>query len=722
MKNTKQILSLFALLVIVQFTKAQTGGWCSTMEHVQQQLQSNPQLMQQYEEMKTLLQQQEINSLHRADRAIYPTIYIPVVFHIVTNGDALGTGENITDAQCLSQIDALNQQYNAQDVEIAKVPAVFQNLVATTNFQFCLAKFDPDGNPTTGIVRHALANATWDTETDIDNTLKPSTIWDHTKYLNIWSVRMGGQLITDGVLAYSSLPYFGSANSDGIIARYNTIGTTGTLLATYHEGKTITHEAGHWLGLLHIWGDDNGLCAGAANAGTDYVSDTPDQADLNFGCPTFPHISCNNGPNGDMFMNYMDYSDDACRNMFTNGQSTNMHAAVDNFRTAIKTSSSECFFNLDAAIVKINFPKDTICSFNFYPVITIKNEGTTTLTSGKFYYQIDGDVVQILNWTGSLVSQSEIQVTLPLQQVFVQGNHTLDVTFGNANGQPADNFGGNDSKGITFYAYNGATGAALPFSEGFENAFPATNWSVYNPNNDVIMWTKSISYGGYGTSASCVVMDNTAYGVNPNKKKDAFTSDSYDFTTVMYPELKFDVAYAEYSATRSDSLNVYYSLNCGSSWTKIWNQKGSDLATAPAQTTLFTPSNSQWKTVSVPLLNIAGQNKVSFKFENVTGWGNAMYLDNINVQNNTALTVKEIERADVKVFPNPAGNLVGVRLPANHSFKQLQLINNIGEVVYETNITDNAIVFSVSNFANGLYVLHLKGEGISQTEKLIISK
>ncbi len=689
------------------------------MERAEQKLQNNPQFQVQYDAMKTFLQQSQTNTAGRgAAEANAQTIYIPVVFHIVHNGDAVGTGENISDAQCISQLTAMNLHYNALDINLVNVPSVFAPLVANCNIQFCLAKFDPSGNPTTGIIRHQMANATWDEANDIDNTLKPSTIWDNNKYLNIWSVRMGGSLAADGVLAYSSLPFFGADDEDGIASRFNAIGTTGSLIPSHNLGKTITHEAGHWLGLLHTWGTG----AGCGDAG-DYVDDTPDQDDLNFGCPAFPHISCNNGPNGDMFMNYMDYTDDACSYMFSKGQSANIHSSIDAFRAGIKTSSTACFFNLDASLISISFPKDTICSFDFRPVVTLKNEGTTTLTSGKFYYQVDGDVVQIYNWTGSVASQNQIQVTLPLQQVFIEDVHTFDVTFGNANGQSADNYSGNDSKSVTFYAYNSASGSSVPFAEGFENStFPTANWSIYNPNNDVILWQKNPSYGGYGASTSCIYIDNTAYGTNPNKKKDAFITDAYDFSTLTHPELRFDVAYAQYSASRSDSLNVYYSADCGSNWTKVWFQKGSDLATATDQTTLFTPGPSQWKTVSVPLLNLAAQNKVSFKFENVTGWGNAMYIDNINLQNNTSLQINEAEKVEVKIFPNPASNLVAVRLPANHPFEQLQLINSIGEVVYETNITGYAMVVPAEQLANGLYLLHLKGEKNSQTEKLLISK
>ncbi len=714
MKNMKQTLLIVILVIAANFSHAQTANWCGAMENIEKQMQHNPQMLQQMQDMKTFLQQAQATRGTNLDAS---TIYIPVVFHIVHNGDALGTGENITDAQCISQLTVMNLHYIAQDPGISNVPAAFAPLIGNVNVQFCLAKFDPSGNPTTGIIRHELNNTSWNDETDIDNTLKPSTIWDRNKYLNIWSVRMGGTLASSGVLAYATLPYFGTATSDGIVARFNTIGTTGSLMPNRVLGKTVTHEAGHWLGLLHTWGTD----ANCGDSG-DFVADTPDQADLNFGCPTFPKISCNNGPNGDMFMNYMDYTDDDCMFMFSAGQVSNMRTVLNQFRPTILTASSSCFLNLDAAIVDISFPKDTICSFNFRPVITLKNEGATTLTSGKFYYQTDGGSVQIFNWSGSLLTNSQVQVTFPLQQVFIEDVHSFDVTFGNPNGQPADNFSGNDNKNITFYAYNGGAGSTAPVTENFESSFPATNWSILNPNNDNVLWQKSQSYGGYGTSASSVYIDNSAYGANPNKKKDAFVTDAYDLSAITYPELKFDIAYAQYSALRSDSLNVYSSLDCGSNWIKIWNQKGSELATATDQTTLFTPNANQWKTVSIPVVGLSAQNKVSFKFENVTNWGNAMYIDNINLQNNAALSVNEIEKVEVNLYPNPASNLVAVRLPSAHPFKQLQLINSIGEVVYQTNITDNAIILPVGDFANGLYLLHLESDKNSQTEKLLISK
>ncbi|MBK8659794.1 MAG: T9SS type A sorting domain-containing protein, partial [Bacteroidetes bacterium] len=643
-----------------------------------------------------------------------PIIYIPVVFHIVHNGDAIGTGENISDEQVISQLPALDRDFNGLDPDQVNVPQPFQALVGNVGFKFCLAKFDPDGNPTTGIIRHQFAQTTWNTETDIDQNLKPATIWDRNRYLNIWSVRMGGDLASNGVLAYSSFPFFGNANADGIVARYNTVGTTGSIMAGFQKGKTLSHEAGHYFGLLHTWGTG----PGCGDQG-DFVADTPDQDDLNFGCPAFPRVSCaNSAPNGDMFMNYMDYSDDDCRNMFTLGQTSNMRGIIDGFRTALKTASTQCFYNLDASIVKAIVPKDTICSLNFTPVVILKNEGQTTLTSATFYFQIDGGGVQVFNWSGSIASQSELGIFLPAQSV-AAGAHTFNVSVGSVNSQASDNFAGNNEAATTFYAYAGSAAGSIPASEGFENGLPVADWSILNPNSDAT-WEPEF-YGAYGLSSACMKIDNFSYLTNPNKKKDAIITAAWDLSAATNPELKFDVAYARRDSIKSDSLNVYYSLNCGSSWTKIWNQKGSELATAPNQTTLFTPSPSDWKTVAIPLSGLGGFSKVSFKFENVTGWGNVLYLDNVNITNSIALAVNNPSEDVVNIYPNPASGLISVRLPFSHPYHTVSVLNYLGKVVAEQKVLGSALIFDLHDNSNGVYFIQLKGNSTVRTQKIIIA-
>ncbi|MFN8298643.1 MAG: M43 family zinc metalloprotease [Chitinophagales bacterium] len=709
--------SLFPLLLfIISVTVSAQQNWCATTEIIKRQIAADPQLAQQY--ANALLQLKQ-GGEQRAATDIQQDVYVPIVFHIIHNGDAIGTGENITDAQVLSQIDALNRDYNALDPANANVPSAFVGVLGNPHIHFCLARFDPNGTPTTGILREQFTQTSWNSDSIIDNYLKPSTIWDHTRYLNIWSVRMGGQLVTDGVLAYSSFPFFGGTTKDGVVARYNTIGTTGTLLAGYNLGKTITHEVGHWFGLQHVWGDDSGKCAGEQGAGNDGISDTPDQADMNFGCPSFPHVSCTgSAPNGDMFMNYMDYTDDACRNMFTQGQVSRMNFVLDNPRSALKNASTQCFYELDAAVAAIVNPADTVCSLSVTPVFSLRNEGTTTITSGTFYYQVNGNGVQIQPWNGSLAPQATIDVVMPAQ-IADAGANTIDVTFTNVNGQGADNYNLNDSKDGTFFARDGGIAASLPVTESFEGNFPQTNWTIYNPNND-LTWQTSLN-GAYGLSNTSVVFDNAAYASNPNKKRDAIITDAYDFSNVPYPQLKFDLAYAQKSASLFDTLNLYYSLNCGSKWTRFWSQSGSTLATAADQTAAFTPAPNEWKTVTAPLPFAAGKSTVTFKFENVSGWGNALYLDNINLDNNQALGVKETEQPAVRVYPNPTSGIVAIQIP-DQSYTKLIVTNTLGETVAEQNISNHVMMIDMSSYGNGMYFLRFSGAGKQFTHKLLLAK
>jgi hypothetical protein len=241
-------------------------------------------------------------------------VRIPVVVHVIYHNNT----ENISDAQIQSQIDVLNQDYRRQNTDASNTPTVFQSVAADTRIEFGLAVRDPDCNATNGITRTSTNETSFSANDDMKFTANGGhDAWPRDKYLNIWVCNLSG-----GLMGYAQFPG-GPADTDGVVIDYTYFGNTGTVSAPYDLGRTATHEIGHWFNLLHIWGDD-----GIACTGTDEVSDTPNQAGYNVGCPTFPHISCSNGPNGDMFMNYMDYTDDACMNMFTNGQYQRMDACL----------------------------------------------------------------------------------------------------------------------------------------------------------------------------------------------------------------------------------------------------------------------------------------------------------------------------------------------------------------------------------------------------------
>ncbi len=237
-------------------------------------------------------------------------ITIPVVIHLLFNNAA----QNISDQQIISQLTALNNDFRRLNADAVNTPLAFQSAAADARIMFCLAQVDPQGRVTKGIVRK-YTNLPYFLG---DDGMKFSAAggddaWDNTKYLNIWVCNMFGRS-----LGYATAP--GTvAEKDGVVINFDVFGTVGNLRADFNKGRTATHEVGHWLGLKHIWGDDS--------CGSDEVDDTPRQLSYNFNCPSFPRVtSCSPNGNGDMFMNYMDLTNDACMNMFTYGQKIRMRS------------------------------------------------------------------------------------------------------------------------------------------------------------------------------------------------------------------------------------------------------------------------------------------------------------------------------------------------------------------------------------------------------------
>jgi hypothetical protein len=248
-------------------------------------------------------------------------ITIPVVVHVVYKTSA----ENISDAMIQSQIDVLNADFRKLNADRTKVPAAFASLAADYEINFCLAKRTPTGLATNGIERKATTKKSFTTNDAVKSSSGGGlNAWDATKYLNLWSCNL-----SNGVLGYAQFPG-GSNATDGVVILYSAFGYNSPA-APYNLGRTATHEVGHWLNLRHIWGD--------AACGNDQVADTPTQQTSNFGCPTYPHVTCSNA--GDMSMNYMDYTNDACMYMFSTGQKARTQAifAAGNARASLLSSN-----------------------------------------------------------------------------------------------------------------------------------------------------------------------------------------------------------------------------------------------------------------------------------------------------------------------------------------------------------------------------------------------
>ncbi|HYE55084.1 MAG TPA: M43 family zinc metalloprotease [Chitinophagaceae bacterium] len=307
-------MSRVVLLCILLFNAASLLAQkeCATTTYQEELIKKHPSLLPDItaaNSFTTTTRNEVVMSGPGSPDGLVPVITIPVVVHILYKEQH----ENISDAQVLSQIDALNAAFSLQHADTSRIPSYFRGLAANTRIEFRLAKVDPKGYATNGIVR----KNTWVTMYGIDERIKYSDqggddAWDSDKYLNIWVGNLAG-----GIAGYSSV-IGGPKHLDGVTIRYSAFGTTGSVAGPYDKGATAVHEVGHWLGLRHIWGD--------AYCGDDGVDDTPPQRSANRGCPSGIKQSCGSSPYGDMYMNYMDLTSDGCMLMFTAGQMNRMRS------------------------------------------------------------------------------------------------------------------------------------------------------------------------------------------------------------------------------------------------------------------------------------------------------------------------------------------------------------------------------------------------------------
>jgi hypothetical protein len=237
-------------------------------------------------------------------------VTIKTVVHVVYNTDQ----QNVSNAQIRSQISALNKDFRASNPDRTRTPDPWKGLVTDPRVRFKLVKTTRTKTAKTGF--------------SFDDAVKRRSTggiapYQPKSHLNIWVCPLTG-----GLLGYAQFPG-GPQATDGVVINYLAFGTNGTAQAPFNKGRTATHEIGHYLNLRHIWGDTPDC------SGSDLAADTPNCAGPNYGTPTWPVITCNNGPNGDMFMNYMDYVDDEAMFMFTTQQVLRMRTALETTRAGL---------------------------------------------------------------------------------------------------------------------------------------------------------------------------------------------------------------------------------------------------------------------------------------------------------------------------------------------------------------------------------------------------
>ena len=516
---------------------------CGTTENEKMLQAKNPKRLNktQFENWLApiIAKQREKNLTSKAAPASYT---IPVVIHIIHDGDAINTSsshasENISDAQAVSQIKVLNEDFRKMSGTPGFGTTGYQ-LGVDCQINFVLAQQDPYGVLTNGIEHINLGKADWTAE-EIDAIVKPETQWDPTKYFNIWSVAFSS---STNLLGYAQFPsnstldglnsIGGESLTDGVVLNCYALGTAAVddgsfqLYTNYSLGRTTTHEVGHWLGLRHIWGDGNG--DEATNTpdctASDYCSDTPQAGWEHYDCGVFD--TCPSDPGNDMTENYMDYTNDACMNTFTAGQKARMEAVMTNSPTQIDLQSSTVATpgftqTLDGALKNILI---TISGCGFIPSINFENKGTATLQTATITYSIDNTNIGTYTWTGNLAQNASELMSLPAISS-PSGVHLFSVTITSLNDQPdQNNLNDTATKEYTNPVLSNLSGGLAPkvtLTLQCDRDGSETTWTLKNSNG-----TTLYSGGPYPDAPSATQLNDP----EPPITFDLLNGDCYTFT------------------------------------------------------------------------------------------------------------------------------------------------------------------------------------------------
>lgn len=627
-------------------------------------------------------------------------LIIPVVFHIVHQGGS----ENISDEQILTAIDVLNEDFNAVNSDIGQVVDEFADIVGNVEFEFRLAKIDPDGNCTNGVNR-VLSETTNDGFEDMKDA---TGIWDRASYLNIWSCRQIG----NGIAGYTFIPSsvngaFGLAY-DGIVLLHDYVGRIGTSNAT--RSHALSHEVGHWVNLEHTWGlsgnpGASSNCSGGSSS--DFVSDTPN---------TVGWTSCDLGGSTcgslDNVENFMDYS--YCYKMFTEGQSNRMRAAMNSSiaqRNQLYTPA-----NLNETGV---LDPDEICFAEFVtdrdPKICIGQE--------IVFDDISYNGVEDRDWTFEGGTPATSNDGNPTVVYDTPGVYSVTLTVSNAEGE--ETVLKEDLVTVLDEAQY-----ALPFEEGFENISDIEEndeWVVVNPDGSAIRWelTDQVSLTG---SQSVHVRGRN----NADFQVETLESPTFDLSGLEdNAVLSFKYAHARRNASSDDLLRVRISRNCGENWNLRETRDIDELPTVSGNVNgQFSPdSDSDWEEVIIDNISsifLTTEFRIRFEFTSVNG--NNIFIDDINIYDPNTLSVDNNDVVkEITLFPNPATDNVRLRLDLSENQNiRIDVVDASGRVVQSpfagvmTSGTQSLQIQLDASLTPGMYFVRLTGEEGIAVRKLIV--
>lgn len=686
----KKLVLFIALAVMsaLQVNSQNRGNYCLTDYYVQKSLEADPSLAIERANLENFTRQFEQNQRsQRSSGGGGPLYIIPVVFHILHDYGP----ENISDAQVYDAMRIINEDFRKLNADTINTIPLFQGIAADAQIEFRLATIDPTGACTNGIDR---IQTTKTYAADDAAKLNP---WPNNKYMNIWVAK---SLVNSGAAAYAYLPGTASNSVDGIMARYNYVGSIGQ--SSPSVSHTISHELGHTLNLYHPWGPGNS--PGVSCAGDDLVNDTP-QTQGSTSCAL--NTSVCNPPQIENVQNFMDYS--FCETMFTNGQVTRMQAALNS--TASRRNNLWTTANLTATGTDGSAPGVCIPVADFYST----DQTVCVNTVIQFYDQSWKGKVDTWNWSFPGGTPSTSADSTPVVSFASSGNYDITLIVSNS--------AGSDTITKTaFVRIGSAPTVQVPYVNGFEDStsFPGPEGYIVNID------------GGLGWQRVNTAASNGSFSIrinnynNTDGQVDEWISPPIDFSNVTLPTVTFRVANAQRSTTSSDALKMFASNNCGQTWTQRWGKSGATLSTAGVVTTTFTPTSAQWRQESVSMNPFALKPNVRLKFQNTSNRGNNTYIDDISI-NGTLVSVEDAEEVQTgfAIYPNPTSGVANVSFYLSRNNEvQVEVKDITGklvQVVAKENMAPGVHEMTLPQLSRGVYMIDLSIGNKHHIRKLIVS-
>jgi len=697
---------------------------CYTVESMNQDFQKHPELAIKYQEEQAKIE--NYVSQNQSPQRSGNKRIIPVVFHVMHEGGP----ENISKAQIEDQLVRLNKDFALTNLDFSQTPACHAAVGADCEIEFRLATKDPQGNCTDGILRVYSSKTN---EASNQNGFKGVSHWDSFRYLNVWVVKSIGALDGVGgeVLGYAQFPASGLLSTDGVVIRHDCIGSIGT--ATNGQfgprlGRTMTHEVGHWLGLRHIWGD--------ADCGSDGVEDTPPAFGPNYGIcyNNFPYIpsviaggdtiTCNtDSACGEMFMNYMDYSDDACMSMFTQGQKAIMNGVFANFRSYLVSDANLAF----TGTREEDIANPIVCTPIVESVITTtcsapaNNCSTPNMVcegnSIRFDESIYNTTTFSQQWSFEGGTPATSSAASPTITYNASGIYDYSLTASNNAGTNSVTY---DNKIRVSPDAPGQQSVNGQFYEDFNNQQNFDSWLTFNPDNRANKWEWS-QFSAFGGTSGLRMRNYN----NVDSEYDRIVSPSYSLVGITTPSLSFKIAAAERGGDPSDVLSVYFSINCGQNWRLIKSWSGANLITAGLFSTEFVPSSAnQFEDfyASLSLANNKNNVRIMFEFKAGSTGSNNLYIDDFRI--GSALGIDEnLEALNLNIFPNPTHGITNINFTTQKtSDVSVMVYDLLGKLVlpsYKGKVSNGSQNLSIdmNNLSQGLYTIRLEIDG-----KIVVRK